>query len=239
MRDDNSLSDSYRAWRQSALGRIADELEWRLLLEIAGPVGGKRILDAGCGDGAFAAAIATGDGLVVAADNNLDMIEAARVTSMSIGRPFAVVGADARSLPFANGAFDLIFASTLLCLAEDRRRTLLELARVLAGGGKLIVGDLGRWSLWNLQRRIKGRFGHRTWRRAHFFTAKELRAELASAGLVPGEVRGSVYFPPIASLARRMARFDDWAGRRFTFGASFLALAATKDRPIQPADDRR
>lgn len=230
MRDDNALADSYRAWRRSALGRITDELEWRLLLDLAGSVDGKRVLDAGCGDAAFAVALTSRGARVVGVDYSLNMIEFARAAAESIDHRFTPICADARSLPFSEGAFDLVFASALLCLAHERRKTLMEFRRVLASGGKLIVGDLGRWSVWNLHRRIKGSFGHPTWRRAHFFTAKELWAELAAVGLNPGKVRGGIYFfPPIAFLARLMAPFDGWVGQRFTIGASFIAVAATKE----------
>lgn len=225
---DASLSGAYAQWRKSRLGRITDDLERRRLFDLAGAVDGRRILDAGCGDGAFSAALSSRGGGVIAADNDEDVARAARSAANSIDRPFTVICADARSLPFASGAFDLVFASTLLCLAADCRQILSELARVLAGGGKLIVGDLGRWSLWNLHLRIKGRFGHPTWRRAHFFTAKELRAELAAVSFVPGKVRSSIYFPPIALTARILAPIDNWAGRRFTFGAFFIAAGATK-----------
>jgi hypothetical protein len=44
------LIGSYGKWRSSGLGEITDALEQQLLLELAGPVAGKRLLDVGCGD---------------------------------------------------------------------------------------------------------------------------------------------------------------------------------------------
>jgi hypothetical protein len=41
----------YRAWRETTLGAITDMLEQRLIVEFVGDVAGKRVLDAGCGDG--------------------------------------------------------------------------------------------------------------------------------------------------------------------------------------------
>lgn len=228
MPDDNSLADSYRAWRRSALGRITDELEWRLLLDLAGSVDGKRVLDAGCGDGAFAAALAARGAWVVGVDRDPDMIVAAQDASASSSVPFRIVGADAASAPFREASFNVVFASTLLCLADKREAILAELARVTATDGVVVIGDLGRCSLWNFLRRRRGRRGDRTWSRAHFWTPHDLSDAISNAGLTPGPIRGSVFYPPIPQIAGIMAPFDAALGRMTTLGASFLAVACRK-----------
>jgi SAM-dependent methyltransferase len=49
------LPDAYRRWRARRLGQITDGLEEDLILELIGSPVGRRILDAGCGDGVLAA----------------------------------------------------------------------------------------------------------------------------------------------------------------------------------------
>ncbi|WP_308197153.1 class I SAM-dependent methyltransferase, partial [Anaeromyxobacter sp. SG26] len=49
---------SYEAWRRSLLGRTTEAVERAAVMELCGGVAGARILDVGCGDGAYALALA-------------------------------------------------------------------------------------------------------------------------------------------------------------------------------------
>jgi hypothetical protein len=103
-----------------------------------------------------------------------------------------------------------------------------ELSRVLVPGGKLVVGELHRWSLWAMRRRIRGWAGDEVWRGVHFWTASALRELLADSGLQPGRTRGVVYYPPLAPLARALAPADPCLARLGTFGAAFLVVEGEK-----------
>ncbi len=100
------------------------------------------------------------------------------------------------------------------------------MARVLRPGGRLVLGELGRWSLWAMIRRLRGWFGSATWTAARFRTASELRALVEQAGLSVTTICGAVFYPPIGRLARTLAPFDPWLGRLTTIGAAFIALCA-------------
>jgi hypothetical protein len=52
-----------------------------------------------------------------------------------------------------------------------------ERARVVRLGGRVVVGELARVSLWAAQRRIKGWRGSATWRSAHFTSAGPTSSE--------------------------------------------------------------
>jgi len=97
--------------------------------------------------------------------------------------------------------------------------------------GRLVVGELGRWSLWAAIRRVRGWLGASTWRAARFRTAGDLQRLLERRGLAVRETRGSVYYPPCGLGASLMAPFDPWLGRRMTLGAAFIALSAAKPIP--------
>jgi hypothetical protein len=72
----------------------------------------------------------------------------------------------------------------------------VEMARVLKPGGRLIIGELGRWSLWAAHRRIRGWLGYPTWRVAMFRTATELRELARVARLDVVEMRGTYTIRP-------------------------------------------
>jgi SAM-dependent methyltransferase len=103
-----------------------------------------------------------------------------------------------------------------------------EAVRVLRPGGRLVIGDLGRWNAWAARRRVKGWLGSGLWRSAHFSTAGDLTRLVEREGLTVDAVRGSVYYPPIGFFARVLAPLDRWLGSVVTTGAAFVAVAATR-----------
>jgi SAM-dependent methyltransferase len=221
--------DAYARWRATTLGRVTEALEQRLMLELAGPVEGRRVLDVGCGDGELAAAFVERGAWVVGIDVDGAMLRAAAARpSPRPGRHAWFVQGRGEHLPFFAAAFDCVVAVTMLCFVSDRARTVRELARVLRPGGRLVIGELGRWSAWAARRRVRGWLGSRLWRAAHFSTAPELSALVEGAGLIVDAVRGSVFYPPVGCLARPLALLDRWLGPRTTAGAAFIAVAAVK-----------
>lgn len=99
------------------------------------------------------------------------------------GREAAIVTARAEALPFADGAFDTVVSTLVLCTVEDPRAAVREARRVLAPGGRLLFVEhvraasprLARW-----QDRLAG-----PW--AAF--AQGCRCNAATEALLAGEVR--------------------------------------------------
>jgi ubiquinone/menaquinone biosynthesis C-methylase UbiE len=228
------LTESYAQWRSSRLGQITDALEQQLLFELLGSVADKTLLDIGCGDGALASDLARRGAIVTGLDADSVMIAAARRRTEIEGTQLYLVEGQAERLPFNDAAFDLVVAVTVLCFVRDAERAFIEMARVLKPGGRLVIGELGRWSFWAARRRIRGWFGDPTWRAAIFRTAAELRGFARAARLDVVEIRGAVHYPPCRLMARVLAPIDLRLGQRTTFGATFIAELATK--PITTAD---
>ncbi|MDP2780949.1 class I SAM-dependent methyltransferase, partial [Devosia sp.] len=143
-----------------------------------------------------------------------------------------VVEGDARNLPFSGAQFDRVVSVATLCFSDDPRQPIGEMVRVLKPGGRLILGELGRWSLWAAQRRVKGWLGSGLWRAAQFRSRSDLLALAAGAGLQNTTVTGAIFYPPLGFAAQLMATVDPWIGRWTSGGAAFLVLSATK--PVQP-----
>jgi SAM-dependent methyltransferase len=216
---------SYAEWRATRLGEITERIERRLLLRLVGEAGGRTALDVGCGDGAFARELrARGAARVVGCDIDPRMIARA-----AAGGGVLCAVARAERLPFPDASFDLVTIVTVLAFLPEPERALAEIARVLKPGGRLVVGDLGRWSLWALSRRLRARLGRApSWQRARFRTAGGLRALVEAAGLNVEAVAGAVFYPRSALLARLLAPLDARLGRGTTLGAAFVALRAGK-----------
>ena len=229
----DGLSESYARWRLSRLGQITDALERQLLFELLGSVAGKTLLDVGCGDGALASELTRCGAIVTGLDADLAMIAAARQRAKVEATRLWLIEGQAERLPFDDATFDRVLAVAVLCFVRDAERAVAEMARVLKPGGRVVIGELGRWSWWATHRRIRGWLGDPIWRAAKFRTATELRRLMDAAGLNVVEIRGAVHYPPFGVVARLLAPVDLWLGRRTTLGAAFLAVSATK--PIEEA----
>lgn len=227
--------EAYVRWRASELGSITEGLERRLILDLAGDVRGRSVLDIGCGDGDLAVELSKRGAHVAGIDASESMIEAAKLRAGRDQVDVEFQVAAAQHLPFPSERFDIVIAVTILCFVEDVAPVFNEMARVLRPGGRLVIGELGKWSTWAAMRRVRGWLGSPLWRQGKFRTPKELYALAKQAGLTPETVNGAIYYPRWGVAARFLAPYDQSIGRRTTLGSAFLALHATKAvDPLRP-----
>jgi len=109
------------------------------LFRILGEVKGKRILDAGCGNGYLCRLLSKKDAEVVGVDISKKFIEIAE--SIEKKEPMGVeyyVGSICDLSMFKDGVFDAIVSNIVLCDLQDIEQALKELHRVLTVGGKLV-----------------------------------------------------------------------------------------------------
>jgi SAM-dependent methyltransferase len=131
----DSFAEAYTAENETNL--LNAYYERPAMLELAGAVAGRRILDAGCGAGPLFAALRDRGAVVTGVDASAEMLELARDR---LGADADLHVADlANPLPFPDDAFDDVVASLVLHYLKDWGPTLTELRRVLTPGGRLII----------------------------------------------------------------------------------------------------
>jgi SAM-dependent methyltransferase len=108
----------------------------------------RRVLDVGCGLGAFAERFSKDlRADVKAIDTSTRMVELTRARGIDAQE------GDIESLPFADGEFDCVFAGWVLYHVPDLEKGLAECARVLAPGGHLVASsyfETNMSELWGL-----------------------------------------------------------------------------------------
>lgn len=229
--------DQYAAWRATPLGSSTERIEQDLVFELAGPMSGTSLLDAGTGDGSYAIEAAARGAEVTGLDMDPGMLAAAKERARERAVQPHFVEGRMEALPFADASFDVVLAITALCFIADPIPAVRELARVLRPGGTLVLGDLARYSPWAIRRRVRGWLGSPTWRSAHFRSRGELRLLMAAAGFQVIAIRGAVYLPHSNFAARMLAGLDPWLSRRNVPGAAFLAIAARKPHRLLTATE--
>ena len=115
------IADWYAAQvRSGSLQAVSLDHLARGLLEMAGDVSGKRVLDAGCGEGHVARLFARHGAEVVAVDISPRLLHLARTFEAQDPHEIEFIEADlAQGLPSHRGAFDLATANMMLDDCED------------------------------------------------------------------------------------------------------------------------
>jgi ubiquinone/menaquinone biosynthesis C-methylase UbiE len=126
--------------------RLLPSLQRKALAELR-PTADDRLLDVACGAGGLVLDVAPGVDRAVGVDLSEGMLEIARsrLGAADTRLPnveFLVGPSDA--LPFDDGSFTALVCTTALHHFPDPQRSIDEMARVLAPGGRVVIGDACR-----------------------------------------------------------------------------------------------
>lgn len=138
----------------------------RCVVDLLGPVGGRDILDLGCGHGMWSAFLAEQGARVVAFDISKEQVRAARRRAQARGVPdrFHPAVASATALPFADASFDLVQGQDIIHHIADTGLLGREIARVLRPGGRAVFRENSANNpLLMLARKFCGHFGIPKW----------------------------------------------------------------------------
>jgi SAM-dependent methyltransferase len=137
--------------------------------------------------------------------------------------------ADVRALPFAHGTFQLIVSPSTLDHFDDDAdllRSLRELARVLAPGGRLVVTLDNRDNVFDPVLRLAARMGLVPYFLGRSYTAAELRSALEAAGLEVREVTAILHNPRLCATGA--VAVANWLGWSPLIGLVHRALTAAQ-----------
>jgi SAM-dependent methyltransferase len=133
--DYDEFAEAYAA--DNEVNLLNGHYERPAMVNLAGDVAGRRILDVGCGAGPLSAALRDKGAVMSGFDQSAEMIQLAR---RRLGEDADLRVADlADPLPYADAAFDDVVASLVLHYLEDWTGPLAELRRILKPGGRLIM----------------------------------------------------------------------------------------------------
>jgi SAM-dependent methyltransferase len=127
-------SEAYSLWEYRTGKSILASYASRL-----GTLGGKLVLDIGCGLGGKTVAYAEAGARVIGVDLSEKNVSQCFEFAHVRGVEAAFVAGDAERLPFAAGIFDLVIANDSLEHFGNPEGALAELARVLKPGGSIIL----------------------------------------------------------------------------------------------------
>jgi 2-polyprenyl-6-hydroxyphenyl methylase/3-demethylubiquinone-9 3-methyltransferase len=166
-----------------------------------------RVLDVGCGEGQFAAALARADAEVVAIDVAGEAVRRALAHYPDLD--VRLVEPEAQ-LPLPDSSFDLIWAGETIEHVADTAGWLSELRRVLRSGGVLLLstpdhGPLSRLRLGLDRRAFEARFQPRS-DHLRFYTRRALRDLLCDYRFEDVDVRGAGGVPGARALLLASAR---------------------------------
>lgn len=200
------VAAAYDGWFETPLGAAVDRLQRALIYRLAEPRPGECALDVGTGTGHYALELARMGLQVTGLDSSEAMLAVAR------GKSSAVTWqrGEADALPFEDGRFDLVLCVTAWEFMPQRERALAEMYRVVAPGGRLVIGVLNAKSAWG-RSYIRQAQQETPFRYAHFFQAEEFVAMLRAYG--PMRWNSAVFFGP-DGRGWRLAGLLEWFGQR-------------------------
>jgi ubiquinone/menaquinone biosynthesis C-methylase UbiE len=144
---EQAAQDHYDRWAGAyGRSRLLPSLQKKALAELR-PAPGDRFLDVACGAGALVVEVAPGVERAVGVDLSEGMLALARARLAGAEAELPnveLVQAPSDALPFDDASFTALACTTALHHFPDPQRSIDEMARVLAPGGRLVLGDAAR-----------------------------------------------------------------------------------------------
>ncbi len=183
-------------WERLPADLDPPDLATRRRFALSGVSAGERVLDLGCGTGDLAADLAAAGAHVTGADVAQAALARARGRHPALDLQLVPIDGP---LPFADGAFDVVWSSEVIEHVADTARWLSEVRRVLVPRGRLLLTTPSHGRVRLLLGGIE-RFSEPLGDHLHLYTARSLRELLDAFGFGEVSVHGAAGLP----LARRL-----------------------------------
>lgn len=206
-----------RVWESVPAGAEPERFELRRTLLLAEVSPGQRVLDVGCGEGEFTAALAAAGARPIGIDVADEPLRRGHAAHPELDLRLV---AENGPLPFEAASFEVVWAGEVLEHVVEVVGVLDELARVLAPGGRLLATTPNHSLLEVLwlalsRRGFEDHFDPRA-DHVRFFTAGTLRLVLETAGFTGVRIRGAGGVPGVRpvlfALATKPERGTSGAG---------------------------
>jgi 2-polyprenyl-3-methyl-5-hydroxy-6-metoxy-1,4-benzoquinol methylase len=163
----------YDDWYLTPEGAFVDRAETAAILgALGGDVGGKRILDVGCGTGYFTAKLARAGADMTGIDISAGMLAVARARSAGSGLNITYIMEDIFTAALPDNSFDAAYANTVLEFIPDAAGVCASVMRLLKPGGVFVVGAINGRGGWTLKEDESGELTER----CRYFTKDSLIA---------------------------------------------------------------
>ena len=200
----DNLALAYDAWFEGE-GELTFAIETRAFQEVL-PSLPKPWLEVGVGSGRFAQVL----GIETGVDPSIKLVEMARKRGIT-----ALVGRGEQQL-FDKESFSTVFLIVTLCFVDSPLDVLREAYRILAPGGKVVLGLVLSESPWGKFYQQKKQQGHRFYKYATFYSYNEVERLLEEAGFLIEKVVSTLFQKPDRVEHVELPRRDYSAEAGFT-----------------------
>ncbi len=223
----------YDNWYYTKRGKYISELEKDVLLKMINPpsppfskggLGG--ILDIGCGTGYFTQFLSSYCRSIVGVDTSMDMIKYAMKKRED---RIKYIVADAESLPFKDGSFDISVSITAVNFFRNPARAVSEAVRI--SRKKIFLGVLNRWSILSFFKKLKGIFKDTSYSDACFYSKGDMVNILSSFPQIKGVYKQHTYFLPFPRIRLVLSGLERIIPSWLPFGG-FMGIVGAIDRRI-------
>ena len=180
----DSLALAYDSWFDRE-GKVIFDVEVRAFQEVLTSLP-KPWLEVGVGSGRFAQALGIDTGI----DPAIKLLEMAGRRGITV-----LLGRGEQQI-FNAAAFGTVFLIVTLCFVDSATDVLKESRRILAPGGKIVLGLVLKDSPWGKFYEQKKKQGHRFYKYATFYRYDEVVTLLEEAGFLIEEVVSTLFQEP-------------------------------------------
>jgi len=178
------LASEYDNWFDGE-GKLIFAIEVRAFQEVLGSLPKPR-LEIGVGSGRFAQAL----GIETGVDPSIRLLELASKRGIKV-----ILGRGEHHL-FQAGSFRSVFLIVTLCFVDSPPEVLKQAHRILAPGGKIVLGLVLKDSPWGKFYEKKRMQGHRLYRYANFYKYAEVVTFLEQSGFSIEKVISTLFQKP-------------------------------------------